>query len=192
MPELDLLKIFISRFNQLRIRYMVTGAMASIIYGKPRLTHDLDLVIDLEPFNIGSFTEVFPLSEFYCPPPEIIKIEISRPSGGHFNLIHHTTGFKADIYPMGNSKLHQWALNKRKEIRFEGESIWIAPIEYVILRKLEYYHEGGSEKHLNDIGGILELSGDQIDFRVLMEKIDNKGLLKEWNTHFRNLSLSKK
>jgi len=41
MPERDLLKIFISRFNQLGIRYMVTGAVASITYGKPHLTHDL-------------------------------------------------------------------------------------------------------------------------------------------------------
>lgn len=192
MPELDLLKIFISRFNQLGIRYVVTGAMASIIYGKPRLTHDLDLVIDLESVDVGTFTEAFPLQEFYCAPPEIIKIEISRPSGGHFNLIHHATGFKADIYPVGNSSLHQWALDKRKEIIFQGESVWVAPVEYVILRKLEYYREGRSEKHLQDIAGILELSGDQIDFKFLMEQIDNKGLLKVWATHFRRVPLSKK
>jgi len=60
------------------------------------------------------------------------------------------------------------------------------------LRKLEYYREGRSEKHLQDNAGILELSGDQIDFKVLMEQIDNKGLLKEWATHFRSVSLSKK
>ncbi|MHA1370719.1 MAG: hypothetical protein ACTSRA_13545 [Promethearchaeota archaeon] len=186
MPERDLLKIFISPLNRLGIRYMVTGAIASIIYGKPRLTHDLDLVIDMQPLDIEKFTETFPLSDFYCPPPEIIKIENSRPSGGHFNLIHHATGFKADIYPMGDSKLHRWALNKRKEILAGGETIWLAPVEYVILRKLEYFHEGGSEKHVKDIDGILELSGDQIDFKVLMDKLENKGLLKVWNMHFRN------
>jgi hypothetical protein len=46
MPDHDLIKIFITRINSLGVRYMVTGAVASIIYGEPRLTHDLDLVID--------------------------------------------------------------------------------------------------------------------------------------------------
>lgn len=47
MPEHNLFLIFISRLNSLGIRYVITGAVASIIYGEPRLTHDLDLVIEL-------------------------------------------------------------------------------------------------------------------------------------------------
>jgi hypothetical protein len=47
MPEHDLFQVFISRLNTIDIRYMVTGAVASIIYGEPRLTHDIDLVVEL-------------------------------------------------------------------------------------------------------------------------------------------------
>jgi hypothetical protein len=49
------------------------------------------------------------------------------------------------------------------------------------LRKLEYYREGGSEKHLRDISGILALSSDQIDHRVLEERIKDMLLAKEWS-----------
>ena len=36
MPEHNLFRIFVSRLNKLSIPYMITGAVASIIYGKPQ------------------------------------------------------------------------------------------------------------------------------------------------------------
>jgi hypothetical protein len=51
---------------------MITGAVASIIYGEPRLTNDIDMVIDLKPGDIGQFANYFPIEDFYCPPPEVI------------------------------------------------------------------------------------------------------------------------
>ena len=124
MPDHDLIKIFISRLNRLGVRYIVTGAVASIIYGEPRLTHDLDLVIELNSEEVDRFATAFPIEEFYCPPSEVIQIEIARQQRGHFNLIHHNTGFKADIYPSGQDKLHQWALKNRNHVDFEGEILW--------------------------------------------------------------------
>ena len=68
MPEPSLLHIFIPRLNALEIDYMVTGAIASIIYGNPRLTHDIDVVAKLLPEHAEDVARVFPLAEFYCPP----------------------------------------------------------------------------------------------------------------------------
>ena len=42
----NLFHIFINPLNHLDIRYVVTGAVAAIIYGEPRLTHDIDLVVE--------------------------------------------------------------------------------------------------------------------------------------------------
>jgi len=153
------------------VKYMVTGAVATIIYGEPRLTHDIDLVLEIGAEGAGKIAKNFPLDQFYCPPIEVIVIESKRRMRGHFNIIHHKTGFKADIYVAGDDPLHAWALQKRRRIKVDGESLWIAPVEYVILRKLEYYREGGSEKHLQDIAGMIEISGDQIDWPFLIEKI---------------------
>ena len=180
MPEPNLYHIFVGNFNKLGIRYMVTGAAASIVYGEPRLTNDIDVVMDLAPSEVESFINIFPLKEFYCPPSEVILVEIARIQRGHFNLIHHETAFKADIYTIGRDKLNYWGLDNRKLIKIEDDEIWLAPVEYVILRKLEYYREGGSEKHLTDIAGILSISPDQIDSDELDEKIDQLALKKEW------------
>jgi hypothetical protein len=180
MPEANLFKIFVSRLNKLDIRYMVTGAIAGIIYGEPRVTHDIDLVAELSDENAEKIVEAFTIEEFYCPPVEIIRLEAKRPLRGHFNLIHHETGFKADIYLLGEDELHHWAMSKRKRLEMEGEPIWLAPPEYVILRKLEYFREGGSDKHLKDIVSMMEISSDQISFGQLAEKIQTYGLQKEW------------
>jgi len=163
------------------VKYMVTGAVANIVYGEPRLTHDIDLVLEIEAEGAEKITSSFPLDEFYCPPIEVIIIESKRRMRGHFNIIHHKTGFKADIYIAGDDPLHAWALQNRKRISIKGKNFWIAPIEYVILRKLEYYREGGSEKHLQDITGMIAASGDQIDWPLLIEKIKQYKLQKQAN-----------
>jgi len=180
MPEHNLFRIFVSRLNKLSIPYMITGAVASIIYGEPRLTNDIDLVIDMKSDDVESFSDAFPIEDFYCPPPEVIRLEIDRSQRGHFNLIHHATGFKADIYASGRDELHHWGLSNRKPVDVEGEQFWLAPIEYVILRKLEYYREGESEKHLRDISSILAFSSDEIDFNILEERIKKRNFEKEW------------
>jgi len=92
----------------------------------------------------------------------------------------YETGFKADIYLKGKDELHQWALSERRLLKIGGDSVWVAPPEYVILRKLEYYREGGSDKHLRDIEGMLALSGEKIRFELLDRLVEKHGLQKEW------------
>jgi hypothetical protein len=67
-----------------------------------------------------------------------------------------------------------------------GRARWLAragrpPPEYVILRKLDYFREGKSEKHLRDIRGMLDISGDQIDRSFLARWIERMGLAAEWD-----------
>ena len=180
MPEHDLFEIFVGRLNGMGIRYMITGSVASIFYGEPRLTHDIDFVVEFGVEDAAKFANAFPDAEFYCPPPEVVRIEARRPYRGHFNLIHHETGFKADIYVSGEDKLHLWALDNRVSADINGVVFWLAPVEYVIIRKLEFYREGGSDKHLRDIRSIISFSPDRIDYKLLLEKIRDLSLEKEW------------
>ena len=61
---------------------------------------------------------------------------------------------------MGEDQLHRWAMSERKRFDMSGDAIWLAPPEYVIVRKLEYYKDGGSDKHLRDINIMMEVSSD--------------------------------
>lgn len=180
MPEPSPLLVFIRPLNALGLPYMVTGSVASIYYGEPRLTHDVDIVLQLSSADAVALVHAFPPGGFYCPPLEAIVLESTRPGRGHFNLIHHQTGFRADVYLSGRDPLHRWGMDARREGRIGGVTVWFAPPEYVVLRKLEYYREGGSEKHLRDIAAMLTVSGDQIGLPDLESRVRCAGLDREW------------
>lgn len=180
MQGTNLFGIYTKLLTENKIEYFITGSIASIVYGDPRMTHDIDLVISLNEYQIDKFITAFSLEEFYCPPKEIIEEEIKRVSQGHFNLIHHETGFKADIYLVGKNEFQIWAMENKVEIEFLGGIIYVAPVEYVIIKKMEFYKESKNQKHLIDIKGILENSKDQIHISFLENKISEFGLEDIW------------
>jgi hypothetical protein len=175
----DLISPFVTRLERLALPYMVTGSTAGILYGEPRMTHDVDIVIAMSVKDVDAFVAAFPLEDFYCPPDDVLAVEVRRGQRGHCKLIHHESGFKADIY-IAFDELHRWALAHRKTLDLDGLALSIAPAEYVIVRKLEYFKEGGSEKHLRDIRSILDVSGDAIDHAQLAIFVRERGLAAEW------------
>jgi hypothetical protein len=177
----NLFAIFTDRLEQIGVRYMITGSVAGMLYGEPRLTHDVDLVLELATdAQAEALVGAFPEQDFYCAPLEVVLIEARRAQRGHFNIIHHDTGFRADVYLAGRDALHQQALQHRRVLQIEGAQMQVAPPEYVIVRKLEYYREGGSSKHLDDIRGMLRVSNEKIDRASLEEMISSRGLSAEW------------
>ncbi len=181
MPEPETFLLFVRALNRSGIRYMLTGSVAAIFYGEPRLTHDVDFVVSLDITDFSKLPNAFPATDFYLPPPDVIATEARRESRGHFNIIHLDTGFKADMYLTGSDDLNAWGFKRRREFRSSGESVTLAPPEYVILRKLEYYREGKSEKHLRDIRSILNVSGESLDREALKVWIARSGLHAEWD-----------
>ncbi len=186
MPEANNSVLFTRRLEEIGVRYMVSGSVAAMVYGEPRLTNDVDIVVVLDREQIGRLAEVFPPSEFYCPPAEVIRVEAARELGGHFNIIHHETGFKADLYLSGRDPLHSWALARTRRVDLEGNSLVLAPPEYVIVRKLEYFRSGGSERHLRDIRSMLTTSPELIQRSDLEHQIAARGLQREWKTALEN------
>lgn len=180
MDPVDPHLVFLRPLTASGIPYMVTGSVACTVYGEPRMTLDVDLVVALEAPAIDTFRGLFPETEFYVPPADVLAIEARRERRGHFNVIHGASGSKADVYISGADPLHRWAMERRRAAAIGGIDVWLAPPEYVILRKLEYYREGGSEKHLRDIAGVLRVSGDAVDRAALSDWIRRMDLGGPW------------
>jgi hypothetical protein len=180
MPEPSLVRLFTDRLHAAGIEYMVTGSVACIVYGEPRLTHDVDLVVSLRAADAEAVERAFPGDDFYVPPLEVLRVEQARALRGHFNIIHHDTGYKADVYVMGNDRLHAWAFSRRRRIPYEDVELVVAPPEYVIVRKLEFFREGGSQKHLDDIAGVLRVSAGDVDLGEVERLVAERGLAAEW------------
>jgi hypothetical protein len=169
---------FVEPLERLGIPYCITGSVATSVYGEPRLTADVDVVLLLRGGDIPALQGAFPETDYSVPPEETLRLQIGRTSRGMFSLIHHRTSFRADIYVAAGDPLHAWALEHRRRIELEGAAAWIAPPEYVILRKLEYLREGGSDKHVRDIRAVVAATA--LDRAFLDGRIARLGLDAEW------------
>lgn len=178
MPAPEPLAPFLEPLERLGLPYCVTGSVAASVYGEPRLTADIDVVLLLKISEIAAFRSAFPDSAYYVPPDETLQLELARASRGMFNLIHHASQFKADIYLAGQDPSHAWALANRRRISLGESGAWIAPPEYVILRKLEFLREGGQDKHLRDIRFMLAASA--VDRAFLESEVARLGLDAQW------------
>jgi hypothetical protein len=176
----SLIGLFVAPLNRGGIEYMVTGGLAAIVYGHPRLTLDVDLVIRLPAKSVSAFTALWSADEFYVPPVEVVAEESARVGAGHCNVIHSTSMLRADVYFAGNDPLADWALGRRVVREVQGEAVQFAPIEYVILSKLRYFRDGGSDRHLRDIARMLEVSGSEVDRPMLESWVGRLDLADEW------------
>jgi hypothetical protein len=78
MFETDLLLLFIRPLNELGLPYVVTGSVAGVLYGEPRVTHDVDLVLAMPGKDVERVSQAFPEEDFYCPPIEVLLAEAIR------------------------------------------------------------------------------------------------------------------
>lgn len=171
MSAPDLIGLFIEPLEGTQIPYMITGGVASVIYGDPRFTRDIDLVVELTAATAGRLAEAFAGDAYYVPPLETLQEEAARSPAGHFNVIHRDTALRADVYVAGDDSLHEWAFRHRRRVPFEEIAIWVAPLEYVVLRKLQYYEASRSDRHLRDVAMMLRISGDAIDSEELDRRL---------------------
>jgi hypothetical protein len=177
---IELIDTFIRPLNRHGIRYIITGSVASMVYGEPRLTNDVDVVLDIKPSDIATLIAAFPEADFYLPPVDVIENELLRGSRGHFNIICQHSMLKADMYLTGNDPLQRWGMEQTRTIDIDGQPVCFAAPEYVIIRKLQFYREGNSQKHLCDIASMLAESASEIDFDSLRRRVLELGLEPQW------------
>lgn len=153
----------ISLLDSANIQYMVSGALAVSFFGKPRLTHDLDLVTELEPRHAPTLLSLFS-AEFYAS-PEAIEDAIRRRSV--FNVIQVETGFKVDFWLLQETEFDQNRFKRRRNQDFFGHSVPFTTAEDLILIKLFWFGESQIERHLEDARSVLETQMPQIDLPYL-------------------------
>lgn len=180
MRPTDLVSLFARAFDAAGIEWMIVGGVASIVYGEPRLTQDIDVVATISPTQADRLVAQFPPSDFYCAPSEVIAEEAAREVFGHFNILHLETGARADVYLAGVDPLARRGLDERRLINLFGREVPLAPPEYVILHKLRFRQLGAGERHLRDVRAMLRVLGDSVDRVALARDVEAFGLTSAW------------
>ncbi len=179
MEQYELLKYLVNAFEKLGIRYFVTGSIASIFYGEPRFTNDIDIVADINENHILELLKLFPKEEFYISEEAILDAINHK---YQFNIIHPSSGLKIDVIICKNDAFDNSRFKRIKRISpIEDTQANFSSPEDVIIMKMRYYKEGESEKHLRDISSMLKISGDIIDKNYIENWVDKLGLKDIWN-----------
>ncbi len=180
MEQSELLRFLVTALENLNLSYFITGSTVTIFYGEPRFTNDIDVVVDLPEKQVPAFCRQFPEAEFYLS-EEAVRDAIERRS--QFNIIHPRSGLKIDVMipPASEFNTSRFARARRIHAGADWDALFATP-EDAIIKKLEYYREGGSDKHLRDIAGVLKTSGPEIDLEYLEFWIQSLELSEVWRS----------
>lgn len=185
MEQGELLQYLVVALDEIGIPYMIGGSHASIYYGEPRHTLDIDVVADVRPEHIPALVEKFPFPDFYL---SVAAIREAVDHRGQFNIIHPSSGLKIDIILPKQTPYDVVQFQRRQRLPLvPGREASFARPEDVILYKLIYYREGGSEKHLRDVAGIVRISGDDLDRDYIARWAGELGLRDIWDAILRRL-----
>ena len=154
--------------EQLGIRYLVGGSLASSLHGFPRATQDVDLVLEISQDDVAAFVNSL-RDDFYLD-EEAIRDAIDRRTS--FNLIDLQSYFKADVFVARDDEPArlQMARSHRYSLGDEpGHELVVASPEDVIAQKLYWFQLGDrvSDRQWQDALGVLKVAGTRLDLEYL-------------------------
>jgi len=173
--QLDLLKLVARRLEGAGIPYMLTGSLALSYYAEPRFTRDVDLVVQIHPENVDLTVSLF-AEDFYAD-ADAMRSAVAR--RGMVNLIHNETLTKVDLIVQKATPYHAEEFHRRRSVIIEETPVWIVSPEDLVISKLSWLRQGGSDVHRRDVVALLT-SMDSIDRGYIETNVRELGLADLW------------
>jgi hypothetical protein len=149
--ELDVLKAVTRRLTTADIPYMVTGSIAANFYAVPRMTRDIDIVMELSERDVDRVIGLFQ-DDFYIEREAVQRAVSER---GMFNIIHNRYVIKVDFVVRKETEYRREEFTRRRLVSVEGNEFCIVAPEDLILSKLEWAQDTHSEAQLADVRNLL-------------------------------------
>jgi hypothetical protein len=154
--------------EEMGVSYHVGGSFASSIHGVARQTRDLDLVAELSLSHAAAFAARLQ-ADFYLDDESMRRAIENR---SHFNLIHHATGFKVDVFVSGDNAFERSEMARAAPYSLgdaAAHPVRVKSAEDTLLRKLLWYRRGGeiSDRQWTDVLGIVRTQAERLDLPYL-------------------------
>jgi hypothetical protein len=169
--ELGVLKLVASRLDAAGIAYMLTGSIAAGYYSEPRMTRDIDLVVELEASDAVRVAALF-ASDFLVG-PEVMVNAIRR--RGMFNMIHVAATVKVDMIVRKDTPYRREELRRRRQVTIDSQPMWLVSPEDLILSKLDWSKDSHSELQRRDVRGLLR-DAPGLDYAYMEEWANQLGI----------------
>jgi len=151
LDEFSVLTLVTARLEDAGIAYMVTGSVAVSLYAEPRMTRDVDMVVELQPADTERLVAMFGV-EFSCN-ADRIRDAIARRT--MFNLIHIEAVVKIDVIVRKDSPYREEEFGRRRRAEINAVPMWVVSAEDLILSKLDWARSSRSELQLRDVRNVI-------------------------------------
>jgi len=146
--------------DDLGIEYMVIGSFASNYWGRPRATHDADLLVEIASRDAERLAGALE-GEFYVSEEALREAAERR---GQANVIHLEEGFKVDLWVRQEEPYDRERFRRRRRGTLFGYPAWITSSEDLILAKLRWYRAApGLERQYQDALEVYEIQAPTLD-----------------------------
>jgi hypothetical protein len=169
--ELEILTSVAVQLEAAGIPYMVTGSMAANYYATPRMTRDLDLVVELSEEDVSRFVNIFQ-AEYYID-HDMVRQAIQSKS--MFNMIHNALVVKVDCIVRKDSEYRREEFARRRAITVAGRRISMVAPEDLILSKLDWAKDSRSQMQLDDVRNLMR-SVPGLDHAYVNRWVEQLGL----------------
>lgn len=169
--EIEVLKLVTGRLAAAGIPYMVTGSIATNFYAVPRMTRDIDVVVELREQDVDRIVALFQ-ADFYIDRDAVAQAVQLR---GMFNIIHTVHVLKVDCIVRKDSDYRQVEFSRRRAVSVEGHPFHLVAPEDLILSKLDWVRNVRSEVQLSDVRNLLA-SVENLDRDYLKHWAEKLGL----------------
>jgi hypothetical protein len=150
----------------LKISYAITGGFAVSVWGKPRYTADIDIVVELMEKNIKPLAkELQAIDKDVYADEDMIRNALTHKS--EFNFIHPDSGIKVDFFVMDNTAYNKVKIKRAILRDMYGAKAYFVTPEDLILGKLVWAKESESQKQYGDIKTVLRNTKIKLDFKYL-------------------------
>jgi hypothetical protein len=150
--ELEVLKEVARRLEKSAIPYMITGSIATNFYTTPRMTRDIDIVVELSEADLRRFIPLFE-ADYYLE-PETVRDAVRNK--GMFNLIQNEYVIKVDFVVRKDSRYRRTEFSRRKKVFIDDQTLYFVAAEDLVLSKLVWAKDSRSELQLSDVRNLLK------------------------------------
>lgn len=171
--ELEVLLDVVARLEGAGIPYMLTGSVAMSLYAEPRMTRDIDLVVELAGSEAAHVAGLF--APDYYVEEEAVRAAIA--SRGLVNLFHLEHLVKVDLIVRKDDEFRRHEFARRSRRSVGSRSAWVVAKEDLILAKLAWAAEGESALQLRDVRNLLASGVDRDYLRHWSRRIGLEALL---------------
>lgn len=173
--ELEVLRDVIARLDGAGIAYMLTGSVAMSVYAEPRMTRDIDIVVELAAGDARRVVELF--SPEYYVSDEAVRSAISARSP--FNLFSLSRLIKVDLIVRNDDEFQRHEFARRQRHELGGSSAWVISKEDLILSKLVWAAPTESAFQLRDVRKLLASGAEEAYLRQWSVRLGVDALLRK-------------